>query len=944
MRTKGKQIFDFSTQYEYDVIVLVETWLNSDFSDAEFFDTKLYSVYRKDRNAILTGCLKGGGVLVAVKSCFKSAMFNIDDSKGLLDQLVISISGLNMELNVCVSYIPPASPDSIYNSHIDNILMIENSMGVNSRICVFGDFNLKDLHWTRFFDNNSLFPSHVNKINEINFVDSLFSLNLIQINHFANQLNRFLDLIFVPYDCKFIVYESLLPISLRNIHHLPLVVEIESYQFFKISPTLTLNNFNFNLCNFDVLNSLLDEVDWLDIFTGQQTSSCYDIFLQKVLGICRETIPFKQCKPYKLPWYTKGLKRLKNLRNKFHKRFLESGNPDSQLMFAHYQREFNFLNKFLYKQYIIEKEDEIKGNPKSFWSFIKSKKQVSDIPTTVKYGDVVAQSCNDSVNLFANFFKSNFDPASSFVTNFSNPLSMVNIGNVVISEDEVFNAIMQIKNSFKSDADGLCAHLLKKSATALTFALTFIFNLSLREGVFIDQWKSATITPVFKNGKRDDVTCYRPISKLSSVSKIFEHVIYKRLFFITKAWITPKQHGFFAGRSTTTNLTVFNEYCISAFEQGSQVEAIYTDFSKAFDKVSHSILFAKLQNMGFHANFLKWIESYITGRVCRVVIENFQSEPYLQTSGVPQGSILGPLLFNLFINDISYCFKKSSFLLYADDLKFYLKANSLRDIFDLQIDLDRLNAWCVLNKLHLNLSKCVHMSFYRCNNPIQFVFKIGNYFLKAVKSNMDLGVVFDSSLSFVNHIEYIIPRAYKVLGFLRRNCSEFTDPNTLKLVYISLVRSKLEYASPVWSPRCDIHISRVERVQRKFLKFVVSLVTMVNPLPTYELKCSWLGIQTLEFRRKVQSAVLVFDIINGGIDCPDLLSLIPFYVQPRSLRYVEIFNVPCHRTNYALNSTLTRAFTCLNTININQQRESNQQIEFCTSKFCFKNFLFKVLK
>lgn len=943
MRTKAKNVFDISSQHEFDVIVLVESWLNADFYDAEFFDTTLYNVYRKDRNADRTGCSRGGGVLVAVKSHYKSSLCTIDDDGGLLDQLIISISGYSTVLLLCVSYIPPGSADVLFSKHLYNILFMDENMAENTSLCVMGDFNLKSVHWSKFGNNTFLSPSNVNQYHEIDCVDNLTSLNLIQINHIANKLNRFLDLVFVPHDCKFNVYECLLPISPSNLHHIPLVIEIDSFNFFKYSPSLNSYDFNFNLCDFDVLNSNFACIDWMTIFCSLPTSLCYEEFLKNILDICNDNIPIRKAKPYKLPWYTRGLKKLKNLRNKFHNRFVESGDSDCLAKFTYYQREFNCLNKFLYKQFLLEKENGIKNTPKLFWTFIKSKKKSSDIPSTVKYNGNISKSCGETVHMFADFFESNFESSSANVTGFLCSLSKVNVGYMVVSEEDVYSAIMLIKNGFKSDADGLCAHLLKKCASTFTFPLTYIFNMSLREGVFIDHWKSGSITPVFKSGEKDDVTSYRPISRLSCVSKVFEHIVYKKLFFITKSWISPHQHGFFSGRSTTTNLTIFSEFCISALEHGGQVEVIYTDFSKAFDKLSHGILLAKLRQFGLHSNFLAWIESYLSNRVCKVIIEGYESRPYVQSSGVPQGSILGPLLFNLFINDISSCFIKSKYLLYADDLKFFCRTDSLRDVVDLQNDLDHLIEWCSVNKLCLNLSKCFHMSYFKSLNPIQCSFNIGNYLLKTVKSTLDLGVMFDSSMSFVSHIDYIVPKAYKMLAFLKRNCSDFSDPNTLRIIYTAFVRSKLEYASVVWSPHCNIHISRIEKVQRTFIKFALRSFGLAEHTP-YRSKCLLLGLQTLEYRRKFQSALLVFDLINNVIDCPDLLSLIPFHVPSRSLRYVDIFYVPRHRTNLALSSPLTRTFLHLNTINTVLQKELKPQIEFCSSKDNFKLFLVTVIK
>ncbi|XP_059225889.1 uncharacterized protein LOC131997968 [Stomoxys calcitrans] len=686
MRTKSKDVFDFSNQLNYDVIALVETWLNDDFCDAEFFDLNLFAVYRKDRNVSRTGYSRGGGVLLAVKSQYKSNLCGLDDDSGLLDQIAVCINGLNLSVVLCLSYIPPGSSASIYSKHIDNIFAIEVSMGSKANICVMGDFNLPNICWSKFDDNHFLTPTNVNKDYEVNCIDTLLSLNLVQINHFSNQLHRFLDLIFVPNDFKFNVYECLAPISPSNLHHMPIVVEVGYFNFLKSSPSQNLA-LNYNVCDFNMLNSILGSIDWIKIFNDKTSSVCYDFFIEKVSDILKSNVPFKKNKPHKLPWYTTGLKKLKNLRNKFHKRFLAHGDPEDLVQCKHYQREFNFLNKFLYKQYILDKENEIKANPKSFWSYVNSKRKTSDIPSTLTYNGCTSKSGVDVVNMFASFFKSNFDSPVTSSAAVLDSVSAINLANISVSDEDVLDAIFNIKNSFKHDADGLCAYFLKKCSICVAPILTFIFNLSIKEGIFINRWKVASITPVFKGGRKDD-------------------------------------HGFFSGRSTSTNLVLFTEYCLSAFERGCQVEAIYTDLSKAFDKVSHSILLDKLQELGFHSNFLSWIASYLHNRVCTVKVESFVSSPYIQTSGVPQGSILGPLLFILFINGISSCFSTSRFLLYADDLKIFHKIESMSDVFDLQNDLDNLLSWCISNKLLINLSKCAHVSFYRLRHPIQTSFKI----------------------------------------------------------------------------------------------------------------------------------------------------------------------------------------------------------------------------
>jgi len=195
-------------------------------------------------------------------------------------------------------------------------------------------------------------------------------------------------------------------------------------------------------------------------------------------------------------------------------------------------------------------------------------------------------------------------------------------------------------------------------------------------------------------GLQNIVSNYRPIAKLSNVSKMFERIVTKQLTFLAGRIISPNQHGFMPGRSTTTNLATFNLFCIHSFISHHQVDVVYTDFAKAFDKVSHNALLAKLQKLGFHSSILNWFKSYLDGRIyieCNGVFSN----PYVATSGLPQGSALGPFLFIIFINDISYCITNSELLLFADDLKIFRSVNSISDSELLQNDLGVLVISCL---------------------------------------------------------------------------------------------------------------------------------------------------------------------------------------------------------------------------------------------------------
>ena len=230
------------------------------------------------------------------------------------------------------------------------------------------------------------------------------------------------------------------------------------------------------------------------------------------------------------------------------------------------------------------------------------------------------------------------------------------------------------------------------------------------------RWKEALVVPVFKSGEKQQVSNYRPISILIIFGKVLEKLVTKRLTSHVKPYITIHQHGFINSRSTSTNLMCYVSAVSESLDKRIPVDTIYIDFSKAFDKVDHKLLLNKLSQIGIGGSLLNWFHSYLVGRYSKVVLNGHHSDIFPATSGVPQGSHLGPILFNIFINDITTCFKHSNFYLFADDVKIMKPVATKLDSALLQADLDRMADWCRLNRMSLNVSKCHCMQFSRKKN------------------------------------------------------------------------------------------------------------------------------------------------------------------------------------------------------------------------------------
>ncbi|XP_074040340.1 uncharacterized protein [Leptinotarsa decemlineata] len=317
--------------------------------------------------------------------------------------------------------------------------------------------------------------------------------------------------------------------------------------------------------------------------------------------------------------------------------------------------------------------------------------------------------------------------------------------------------------------------------------------------------KNSSSSSVFEynNMKLSDVEVpnsfenYRPIAVLPAPGKLFEQIIYAKVWHKVNNLINEEQHGFVPKKSTSTNLLSFSHDVLRNLENSTQVDVIYTDFQKAFDKVNHDVLLNKLSLCGATKGTMKFLASYLNERMFRVKFSTNYSDEFQSKSGVPQGSNLGPLLFLIFINDLSAEIKYSNYLLFADDLKFYRKIDCVQNCSKLQKDIENVYQWSVKNKLPFNTSKCIVMTCTRKKDKIEYAYEMENITLARVSNVKDLGVRYDSTLSFKKHIETVVSQGLRSLGFVLRQSKHFRNYQTVIRIYNALVRPKLEYCAAV---------------------------------------------------------------------------------------------------------------------------------------------------
>lgn len=914
LRTKLNTLYMSILSNSFDVVILTETWLIPTISNSEFIDDR-YVVFRCDRNRTATGKRDGGGVLIAVLRKYNPVCVSFQSQNFVekhFEQVVITIPSHNNTAQTLISavYIPNNSQLAVYNMHFDLMDNLINS-GNFDNVLLLGDYNIPMANWMRPHSDFNSFTCTGNSAICNRLRNFMTVHDVLQYNHLTNTYGRTLDLLIANTNC--FVYKPKQDLVQADNHHPPFYTLLSlNIKLTRLRP-LSTPRYNFRKADYILINKDIDEIDW-DLELGEGTpEKNVEVFYDHLYGIIKNRVPLSKPKNSKFPvWFSKSLMHIFNYKKKAWTKWKTYQNISDYEIFALYRERFKSECIKCYRTYMNSVEDGIPKNVKHFWAYIAGRKGKSGIPSKMYYKDETTSDAIRICNLFSSFFQSVYEP-SSLTPNWSpgpdqSDVNNTSLCNLHFSLSLICKQLQMLDINKGPGPDGIPPCFLKWSANTLCKPLYKIFNQCISNGSFPSVWKKANIIPVYKGGPRQNIENYRPISLLCSLAKVFEKLVHHEIYPFVQNCIISEQHGFVKRKSTVTNLMIFTSHLFKNIDARAQTDTIYTDFRKAFDRVDHKILLSKISFNGIRGNLLRWFMSYISNRSQTIVTNGYYSNTYLATSGVPQGSILGPLMFIIYINDICSCFKNCNFLLYADDLKIFKKITSINDCYLLQDDLNRLSNYCTENKLELSITKCKHVPFTKTKQIINYNYNLCGELLQKETQICDLGVLLDSKLHLNLHIEKIVAKAFQMYNFVMRSSSNFKRPATYLHLFNFLIRPQVEYACMIWDPYYAKYDQALERIQRKFLK-AVQFKCRLGRLP-YDESLQKFKLLTLHSRRLLLQAMMLCGLIHNRFDCPELVNnlcyVVPRTVIRRGVCAYPVFATTTCRTNAGERAPLHR--------------------------------------
>ena len=727
----------------------------------------------------------------------------------------------------------------------------------HTHLLITGDFNLPQIDWDLCLSTApETHPSH-------SFIETVQSCYLHQ---HVREPTRFrlgetpstLDLVLTDEEGMVRNMQSL-P-GLGNSDHVVLSFELICFSAAKSRQGLKTHT------NYEELTDCLSAIDWSQMH-NMSLIDCSRFFHQNLALCIKACSVQKRPRPMKNLYIDRRAWRLKKEKTRLWKIFTRTQDVLDHAWFASCRNKLWTLTRNLRRDYEKRLVSQMKTDTKLFWRYastrLHTRCQIEDLSTD---NGTTSRNNKEKADILCKYFASNFTTEPPGEMPNVETLSSTSVCDVSITPQLVEQKLAKLKPFSSAGPDGIHPKTLISCKSALSVPLSILFRKSMDSGQVPQEWQLGEVTPIYKKGSRQNPESYRPVSLTSVPSKVLESLVRDGILqhMSESGLLHPAQHGFLPRRSCATQLIEVLEDWTRALDAREPVDVAYLDFSKAFDSVPHQRLLHKLEAYGIRGKLLQWVKAFLTKRSQRVVVQGAKSQWSQVLSGIPQGSVLGPTLFIIFVNDLPSQLL-GSVKLFADDTKVYGQVQQLDGQSSVQADLDSLSEWSAKWLLPFNAAKCKIMHLGPAVPRLPHL--LNGIALQEVNHEKDLGIIVDQELKFHQQTAAAVAKASQVLAVVRRSFA-YIDNFTLPLIYKSLVRPHLEYGNLAWGPFGKTDQRRLERVQRRATRLVADL-----RLCTYEERLRILKLPTLYFRRRRGDMIAVYQLFHGGmsLDADELL-------------------------------------------------------------------------
>ena len=876
--TKLHELNGYLYENRPDIVVYNETWLKDSIHDNEVLPTEIYKTFRLDRSSYThppdtTNSRKfrknGGRVIIGIKHDIdiESKQIPLKCRGKILSIELTDKTGKKTIISTCyrVGTLGTENHDKI-KQYINSI---RRRRGVQQLILI-GDFNLPSVDW-----DQGLSPNTTEQL----FVDTFNDLSLEQLINVPTHIKgNILDLVLSDKSDNISGLTVRSDGAICGSDHSAITFGLEINA--KKKKAVKRRIYNFKHANWDAINLTFNSTNWRELLENcPNVESAWDSFKIKLFDICNTNIPkITISNEFQPPWFDSEVYNLCRKKERLHKDWKDTNSDLKYMKFSRARAEYNKLVNTKMDENFQDNYNRNLIN-KKFWAYVKAKSNSHRIPEVLSYNDRIRSDPQGQCELFNEYFANQFSGVSNYQVDidFSND----HLYHIDFQVESIANLLSNINPNKAQGPDGVHGIILKNCASSLAKPLSILFKLSYSSGSIPNEWKLANVVPVHKKGSKAEVTNYRPISLTCLIMKVYERVIRQELLSKCNHMIDSRQHGFMQSKSCCTQLVSFCDSLALSLNDNVRTDVVYFDFQKAFDSASHDIILHKLKyQYNIDGSLLRFFVSYLKDRQQRVVIGSKVSAACPVNSGVPQGSIVGPTLFILFLNDITDGLSPGTDItMYADDTKLWRRINIKDDHWILQRDINHLLNWANRNSMIFHPSKSHVLSIYRGHKIIsstQFVYSMNETPISYTTVEKDLDVLINSKLDWTEHCNAIYSKANQRLGLLKRTCHFTKNISKRRAFYLSQVRSHFEHCTIVWRPSAQTMVEKLESIQKRAVKWILNdNYISFRDDTTYHLACKKLNILPIAYRFDFKDCLFlhsVFHNLNNGI------TRLPFYL------------------------------------------------------------------